>query len=424
MKMYYNHASYTSDSMEKRICKECILHSKVPGVVINEDGICNVCHAVKDNRLIEKDSVISQFYVKRMENLFRKVKSEKHIYDALVLVSGGKDCIRLMNLVKEKYQLNILALSIVTPFVTESALKNIEESTSIMHIPLIKFFVDAQMFREVLRYAIINGDKYDLGQNAACKMCYFFIYWCGARLAIQMDIPIVLEGKDKSQKPNIYITGSKMKSEIGRGNKPYGKVHDLFEDAVGDKYGKTIYHYDREQIIGCNYPTEVAPLSFMDFDYAELEQEIEKSGLDMRKYRKAKTTCQAVHLFDFFSYLKYDCPTSIYQWAAGCRMDYPTLMQLNIAKPEEVKNPDRETLLTVMKEYKDVIFYMAEHSTNSNDYEKLKENLLQYCEVTQTLFSEEAMEMIGMNVLEMGRLASYFELDLKSFLSKYKKSEE
>jgi hypothetical protein len=410
--------------MEKRICKECILHSKVPGVVISEDGICNVCHAVKDNRLIEKDSAISQFYVNRMTNLFRKVKSENHMYDALVLVSGGKDCIRLMNLVKENYQLNILALSIVTPFVTENALKNIEESTSKLHIPLMKFFVDPEMFREVLRYAIVNGDNYDLGQNAACKLCYFFIYWCGIRLAIQMDIPIVLEGKDKSQKPNIYITGSKMKSEIEQERKPYGKIHDLFEDAVGDKYGKTIYHYDREQIIGRNYPTEVAPLSFMDFDYTELEREIEKSGLDMSKYRKAKTTCQAVHLFDFFSYLKYDCPTSIYQWAAGCRMDYPTLMQLNIAKPEEVKNPDRETLLIVMKEYKDVIFYIAEHCTDSGNYEQLKENLLQYCKVTKTLFSEEAMEMIGINFLEMGRLANYFDLDLKSFLAEYEKSEE
>jgi len=110
----------------KIVCKKCILHSKVPEVTIGKDGLCVFCqigsHVTSD--MMKQNATLLE---NRMLAIFENIKKQKRPFDVLVYFSGGKDSTYVLSLMKNKYKLNVLAYSMIQPFVTEVAKKNMEE---------------------------------------------------------------------------------------------------------------------------------------------------------------------------------------------------------------------------------------------------------------------------------------------------------
>ena len=396
---------------DKHICNKCILDSNIPGVQILEDGICSSCHSVAGIVSEEDIRRVAGFYTKKMEALFNRTKIAGHMYDVLALVSGGKDSIVLLNMLKEKYSLNIAALMVVTPFVNERSIKNAEDVSQRLHIDLYKYHVDSQLFKDVLGYAIYHGDQYNLAPNAPCQMCYFFIYWAGIRFAMEMDIPILAGGRDKSQRLNTYISGAHVKRKAEKGLLPYADIRQLYKDAVGEKYGKTIYDLDEKLIARKTYPTEIAPLSFIDYSYRQIEIDIGRIGLANRNLKKIKTTCKAIHLFDYFSYQQFDCPSSIHEWANGFRMGYPELMQLTTADKND-KNLSRQQLLHIKQEYRRALELIVENGWDENQFGEAYRAVILLCPTIKSIYTDDAMTLLLSNVLSMKKYARFFDIVL------------
>ena len=60
----------TIAAKDKVTCKRCLLHSRIPGIVIGEDGLCEACRSTGS---IDGDlESVTEFFVRRMEKLFLK----------------------------------------------------------------------------------------------------------------------------------------------------------------------------------------------------------------------------------------------------------------------------------------------------------------------------------------------------------------
>lgn len=108
-------------------CKCCLLPKSYPKISFDKNGICNYClgnehfsieRNPKIQLMINQKDKLKKDFEKFVEN-FRG----KNDFDCLLLYSGGKDSTYLMQILKEKYRLNILALTVDTGLMNPLAKK-------------------------------------------------------------------------------------------------------------------------------------------------------------------------------------------------------------------------------------------------------------------------------------------------------------
>jgi acyl-CoA synthetase (AMP-forming)/AMP-acid ligase II len=111
--------AYETDLM---YCSRCGLASNYPGVSYDEDQVCNFCRTYDSY----KDK--AQRYFKPMEALHRELDRLKARrtgdYDAIVLLSGGKDSTYMLYRLAEM-DLKMLAFTLDNGFISEGAKENI-----------------------------------------------------------------------------------------------------------------------------------------------------------------------------------------------------------------------------------------------------------------------------------------------------------
>ena len=103
-----------------KICSNCILPETFPGIKFNESGVCN--HCVQAKNQTGETSGKKEKYRRRLDDLIAEVKGKAPSYDAIMAYSGGKDSSYTLKLLKEKYDLRILALTFDNHFVSSDCL--------------------------------------------------------------------------------------------------------------------------------------------------------------------------------------------------------------------------------------------------------------------------------------------------------------
>ena len=85
--------------------------STKPGLKIDVDGVCSVCRYVES-----KSSIDWEARQKHLLNLCEEIKQRNidGMYDCIVPVSGGKDSIFQVHVMKNIYKMRVLAVC-VTP---------------------------------------------------------------------------------------------------------------------------------------------------------------------------------------------------------------------------------------------------------------------------------------------------------------------
>ncbi len=345
----------------KKYCTNCLLNTQIPGVTINDDGVCTFCASYEENKKYEKR--LNRIVLKKMEHLFEDVKKQSHLYDAVVLFSGGKDSTYLLKLAAEEYKLRVLAISIIHPLVNAVAANNMEVVTKKLGIDLLKFQVPENIYKKVMRKGIYENEQYGLDEFFGCSICSFLHYWIPIRVAIGMDIPIILEGSDLGQTgAPMFVEGESMKQRILQGEKPYGRIHDLIKDALGEEYENSIYSYNQDELLGQkNYPTILSPFTILDYDYKKSLKEIDTMGFDKKAFSKIFTNCSLIPFLSYFTIQKYDCIPYIKQYANSVRRQYPVLQQLSLQSPDDAGDFNRTEIAELIEEYKKVILYVVEN---------------------------------------------------------------
>ena len=275
-----------------KICKTCVLPETFPGIRYNKEGICNYCSRFRgiDNQKKQK---------KKFQNRFLEIlEKRKGIgpYDALMAYSGGKDSTYTLKLLKEDFDLRILAITFDHGFVSPAALKNISNvlnNLDIDHITihpgektLIKLFVESMASNIYPIKALERA-------SSICNSCMNLVKSFLLKSAIEMRVPIVAYGWSPGQAPvqsSVFKTNASMIRQMQRAMKK------IFQETIGDKFSAFFleeHHFDSDPSLNIDrFPYLIHPLAFLDYYEKDILNNIRKIGwVDPKDTDANSTNC-------------------------------------------------------------------------------------------------------------------------------------
>lgn len=391
--------------MTNKRCSNCILSTTVKNVQINNDGLCLECAKHLKHPGFDRGKL-----TQKMEQRFSKLREESHIYDAVVCYSGGKDSSYLLYMLKKKYGLNPLAISVIHPFLNALSQENIESITQALKVDLIKFYLDREIVREFIRQVMFQSDELKIFEFFGCAACGYFHQIIPFKIAMKMRIPYVLSGFDPAQTQRLQIVdGEIVKSAFcNMGVHPFPMAL-TFRKIFGEKYRNSIYSFDLDEVRNDYFPTEIHPFSFIGYNYQDNVDMLEKSGIMQKKNLSSLiTNCDLHHFFAYLSFIIYDCHPYERIFSTALRLGYPTFVDQFSADFTKSKLK-RDSIIAFLEEYRDILFFLAENKElDKSKEEKLFEMAPLFVKITGRegfLYAIRGMQKIH-------EYSSFFDIDL------------
>ncbi len=168
-------------------CVRCGLGSDVPDVVIDDEGVCSVCHRFDEVAPQAESWFRTPDDLDDQRDRARRRRRGEH--DCLHLLSGGKDSTyALYQLVERGWRVHALTLD--NGYISEGAKENVRRTVADLGITHEFVTTDAMpaIFRDSLdRYANV------------CNGCYKTIYTLAVARARELGIPTVVTGLSRGQ---------------------------------------------------------------------------------------------------------------------------------------------------------------------------------------------------------------------------------
>ena len=256
-----------------KICTRCALPATFPGIRFNEAGVCNQC---LDFKGAGSEQAKQAEYKKKFAALIKEYRGSG-TYDALICYSGGKDSTHTLSVLKEKYGLNVLAVSIDNGFVSEQAFKNIQtvvEKLGVDHIffkprfdTLAKIFVHCANTDVYPRKALERS-------SSICTSCMAIVKYSTLRIALEKNIPLIAYGWSPGQAP---VTSSIIKNNPRIVKMMQKSLYDPLHQIVGSEI-KPYFLEDKHFNNSYRFPYYVHPLAFLGYNEDAVYKNIARFG--------------------------------------------------------------------------------------------------------------------------------------------------
>ncbi|AJH03360.1 7-cyano-7-deazaguanine synthase [Bacillus thuringiensis] len=167
-----------------KYCSKCTLSDKLFSVTIDDDGVCNFC----------KTQTYTSDY-KKPQDLGLKTNGKN--YDIVLAYSGGKDSTYTLYLLKEKYKLNVLAVTFDNGFLAEETYSNIRNVCASLNADSLIIAPSTKKINAIYKYS--NEDeslpKKSLERaSAICTYCIGLVKMYVYKEAILRKIPYITFG--------------------------------------------------------------------------------------------------------------------------------------------------------------------------------------------------------------------------------------
>jgi tRNA(Ile)-lysidine synthase TilS/MesJ len=258
-----------------KICNNCVLPETFPGISFNQDGVCNFCQEFKGKEYLEKEK---EKYRLRFEELLSKFKNSS--YDALMAYSGGKDSTYTLSILKERYNLKILALTFDNGFLSEQAFKNIRQVVENLGTDHIFFKPDFTILKEIF----LTGTKEDIFSrktldraSTICTSCMGIVKFVTLKLALEKKIPFITYGWSPGQAP---LSASIFKNNPSMLKQMQNAIKEPLYKIVGEKINPYFLEekdFEKKEV----FPYNISPLAFLEYDEGVIFEKLEKLGWDM-----------------------------------------------------------------------------------------------------------------------------------------------
>lgn len=286
--------------VEMKFCSNCVLPDTFPGIRFNEKGICNYCQRFMENqKRLEADK---KKYKGKFRDLLNQVTSKSpgqlsHPYDVIMAYSGGKDSTYTLKVLKDEFQLNILAITFNHGFVSPQALSNIHTITTVLHIDHMMFTPNQKMlsnaFRESIRFNPYPMKAMERA-SAVCTTCMNLVKSYLLKMAIEMGIPLIAYGWSPGQAP---VQSSVLKLNPSLLRQMQGIVFRTLNKIMGEELGvftlneRHYYLLERESgYRGRAFLYNINPLAFFDYSEERAIEEAKKLGWRLPKDTDASST--------------------------------------------------------------------------------------------------------------------------------------
>lgn len=259
-----------------KICSNCVLPETFPGISFDSRGVCNFCQEFKGKEHLEKEK---EKYLQKFQELLVRFQNSSS-YDALMAYSGGKDSTYTLSLLKEKYDLKILALTFDNGFLSEQAFKNIRQVVENLGVDHIFFKPDFSLLKKIF----LTGTKEDIFSrktldraSTICTSCMGIVKFTTLRLALEKKIPFITYGWSPGQAP---ISASIFKNNPSMLKGMQNAIKEPLFRIAGEKinpYFLEENHFEQKE----DFPYNISPLAFLEYDEKKIFKKIEKLGWNM-----------------------------------------------------------------------------------------------------------------------------------------------
>ena len=268
-----------------RVCENCVLPGTFPGIRFNDKGICNFCLDSKSQESREKKKAQ---YREKFEALVKKHKG-KSSYDVLMCYSGGKDSTWTLSILKEEYDLRVLAMTLDNGFISNQAsrnIRNVVENLGIDHV-LFKprFDMLTKVFRECAQNDIYPPKTLERA-STICTSCMAIVKFSALRLVLEKSIPFIAFGWSPGQAP---VASSVMKNNPSMVKMTQKALFEPLHQIAGEDIRP---YFLEEKHFGEHYhfPYNVHPLAFLDYSEEYIYQNISSLGWEAPKDVDANST--------------------------------------------------------------------------------------------------------------------------------------
>jgi hypothetical protein len=200
----------TGADMEEKMCLRCILTTKVPGVTLDRNGICNICHKFDNNKDIYENYFKTE---NELEKLLEKCSDAQLKYDVLLMYSGGKDSTYVLFRLVDM-GIRVLALTFDNGYIPQACFNNIKEVCENVGVDNIVVSVPKAKMDKVF----VKNLRED---SSVCSGCFRGLTARGVEVAVRERIPIIITGLSRGQ---IYDT--KLHTLINNGITDPGEIDD------------------------------------------------------------------------------------------------------------------------------------------------------------------------------------------------------
>jgi N-acetyl sugar amidotransferase len=238
-----------------KICSLGIWNESVPEITFDEEGVSNFAHL--QQKLMETYPRGLKGEEEWMEIVEQAKNRQKGKYNCIVGVSGGVDSSYLLYLVKEKYGLTPLAVTLDNGWNTNIAVENIKKITQALNIDLETYVINYEEVTDLLRSYMYAGMPWiDMASDIAIKSVMY-------KYAIAEKVKYVFRGNDfrsEGKQPRPWTYGDSR--QLNYIHKKFGRIHKL----------KTFPYLPYRRIIYAGFIKgikEVRPYYYLDYKKSE-----------------------------------------------------------------------------------------------------------------------------------------------------------
>lgn len=286
-------------------CKLCVSPTTRPGLELNEEGVCSACISAK-----QKVNEIDWGQRKSdLEKIFAKHRRESETeYDAIVPVSGGKDSIYQVHMVKNVFGMNPLCVTFRPLSRTRAGEENLQTLRD-MGVDHIDFAPNPVGVNKLTRRSFEEFGDCSIVDHLA-------IYAIIPNFALRFKIPLVIWGEN----PYMEYGGTKDNRNLSELNRKFYQEHHIFK-------GRTIQDWvdnnlQLTEIQSMTYPSSnkleslgYEPIFLGYFIPWDAKQNLEtankygfkhrSSGPIMGLYDYADLDCKNIVIHHYFKWLKF-----------------------------------------------------------------------------------------------------------------------
>jgi len=302
--------------------------------------------------------------VEAMEKGFENLRTENRPYHVQVMLSGGKDSTYALYLMKEVYHLRPVACHVLHPFVKPLATRNAERAAEHLGVDLIKFQANHDVWKRVLRFAVLNGPRYGLSEMFGCEVCSALYGNISSKLALHLRVACMVDGYDRALRAGPVLIDSRAMRARHLG--PKRPISRVIHDALGPEYQGSIYDTDFAMFAKMPFPARMSPLTFVEYDYIKAIRELDARGIvKTADVQSRDTNCDLLHLWSYLGFRRHGCHPYVRVVSQALRRGHPTYIDEFLSAGDQLLS--RDELLVLLEEYQTALFYVADHPEASED---------------------------------------------------------
>ena len=263
-----------------------------PGISFDDQGRCSYCLRYRGNEALETAK-------ERFKDKFLSVLDEtkkRGAYDALAAYSGGKDSTYTLMMLKQEFNLKVLAVTLDHGFVSPMAVKNIRHVTDILDMDHMTIRPGAETLKTVFTGSMGPG-LYPIKAleraSGICNSCMNLVKSFLLKTAIEMDVPLVVYGWSPGQAP---VQSSVFKTNASMIRQMHKAMTEPIRKMVGDRLSGFLleeHHFEAGSSTKTDrFPYLVNPLAFTGYSEERILEEIRKIGwVDPKDTDANSTNC-------------------------------------------------------------------------------------------------------------------------------------